>query len=127
MEGCGARVKYDDVLFFFFQAEDGIRDVAVTGVQTCALPILAVTFSPAAGSGTVTPTTPVSTGSDGIAALTSWTLSPTAGSNTLTAASGSLSGSPVTFTATGTAGAAATIAPNGGGAAGPPGGGGGPP
>src|SRR2546422_11634710 len=28
--------------FFFFQAEDGIRDVAVTGVQTCALPILAV-------------------------------------------------------------------------------------
>src|SRR2546422_5648771 len=27
--------------FFFFQAEDGIRDVAVTGVQTCALPILA--------------------------------------------------------------------------------------
>src|SRR2546429_4297474 len=27
------------VHFFFFQAEDGIRDVAVTGVQTCALPI----------------------------------------------------------------------------------------
>src|SRR2546422_7025498 len=27
------------VFFFFFQAEDGIRDVAVTGVQTCALPI----------------------------------------------------------------------------------------
>src|SRR2546429_8869198 len=27
---------------FFFQAEDGIRDVAVTGVQTCALPILVV-------------------------------------------------------------------------------------
>src|SRR5712675_798665 len=26
-------------LCFFFQAEDGIRDVAVTGVQTCALPI----------------------------------------------------------------------------------------
>src|SRR2546429_2892625 len=31
LEGC--------VVFFFFQAEDGIRDVAVTGVQTCALPI----------------------------------------------------------------------------------------
>src|SRR2546429_2452757 len=29
-------------LFFFFQAEDGIRDVAVTGVQTCALPIYVV-------------------------------------------------------------------------------------
>src|SRR5260221_8954514 len=27
------------VLFFFFQAEDGIRDHCVTGVQTCALPI----------------------------------------------------------------------------------------
>ena len=27
------------VFFFFFQAEDGIRDDLVTGVQTCALPI----------------------------------------------------------------------------------------
>src|SRR5207245_4379868 len=27
------------VFFFFFQAEDGIRDATVTGVQTCALPI----------------------------------------------------------------------------------------
>src|SRR2546428_7181774 len=27
------------VCFFFFQAEDGIRDLIVTGVQTCALPI----------------------------------------------------------------------------------------
>src|SRR5206468_10009833 len=27
------------VLLFFFQAEDGIRDLIVTGVQTCALPI----------------------------------------------------------------------------------------
>src|SRR2546430_8005075 len=34
---------YSNVLsrcFFFFQAEDGIRDLTVTGVQTCALPIL---------------------------------------------------------------------------------------
>src|SRR5256886_8474821 len=30
-------------LFFFFQAEDGIRDLTVTGVQTCALPIFTVT------------------------------------------------------------------------------------
>src|SRR5256885_6326675 len=29
--------RYD--VFFFFQAEDGIRDYKVTGVQTCALPI----------------------------------------------------------------------------------------
>src|SRR2546429_2609721 len=33
---------------FFFQAEDGIRDVAVTGVQTCALPILCAARSVAA-------------------------------------------------------------------------------
>src|SRR5258708_34307189 len=30
-------------VFFFFQAEDGIRDDLVTGVQTCALPILKIT------------------------------------------------------------------------------------
>src|SRR6266511_5417700 len=29
------------IFFFFFQAEDGIRDFHVTGVQTCALPISA--------------------------------------------------------------------------------------
>src|SRR5206468_9565354 len=34
------------VIFFFFQAEDGIRDLIVTGVQTCALPILPVTSMP---------------------------------------------------------------------------------
>src|SRR5690606_14370582 len=33
-------------LFFFFQAEDGIRDFHVTGVQTCALPIFANAASP---------------------------------------------------------------------------------
>src|SRR3712207_7820044 len=31
---------YTLFFFFFFQAEDGIRDIGVTGVQTCALPIL---------------------------------------------------------------------------------------
>src|SRR6266403_5647376 len=31
------------LLFFFFQAEDGIRDLYVTGVQTCALPIFSCT------------------------------------------------------------------------------------
>ena len=31
-------IKYE-VWIFFFQAEDGIRDHCVTGVQTCALPI----------------------------------------------------------------------------------------
>src|SRR6266700_5864765 len=33
--------KENNYFFFFFQAEDGIRDFHVTGVQTCALPILA--------------------------------------------------------------------------------------
>src|SRR5260370_15987301 len=33
------------LLFFFFQAEDGIRDSSVTGVQTCALPILKSTWT----------------------------------------------------------------------------------
>src|SRR2546430_5528772 len=32
----------EEVMFFFFQAEDGIRDLTVTGVQTCALPISAI-------------------------------------------------------------------------------------
>src|SRR2546426_6389690 len=33
------RVLSSTVVIFFFQAEDGIRDYKVTGVQTCALPI----------------------------------------------------------------------------------------
>src|SRR2546421_1550369 len=33
------------LLFFFFQAEDGIRDLIVTGVQTCALPIYVVVMA----------------------------------------------------------------------------------
>src|SRR3712207_493584 len=49
MSVINAKVEYSDSLcykvccycFFFFQAEDGIRDIGVTGVQTCALPISA--------------------------------------------------------------------------------------
>src|SRR3712207_7749778 len=36
--------------FFFFQAEDGIRDIGVTGVQTCALPIYTKTSSLSTGT-----------------------------------------------------------------------------
>src|SRR5215475_14305106 len=43
--------------FFFFQAEDGIRDFHVTGVQTCALPISC------ASSGRRRPLSRISTGS----------------------------------------------------------------
>src|SRR5205823_7003545 len=49
-----------------------------------------------------------------VAALTSWTLGTTAGSNSLTATSAGLTGSPVAFTATGTAGAATQMALNAG-------------
>src|SRR5690554_7376484 len=34
-----SETKINSTSFFFFQAEDGIRDADVTGVQTCALPI----------------------------------------------------------------------------------------
>src|SRR5215216_6731488 len=41
------------VFFFFFQAEDGIRDDLVTGVQTCALPICGADLVMAGGSNVV--------------------------------------------------------------------------
>src|SRR5207248_8863918 len=37
------------LFFFFFQAEDGIRDRTVTGVQTCALPILLISLGARTG------------------------------------------------------------------------------
>src|SRR5688500_19958990 len=42
-------------IHFFFHAEDGIRDYKVTGVQTCALPILEVDDFPAGGVRDVLP------------------------------------------------------------------------
>src|SRR5260221_13991967 len=53
---------------FFFQAEDGIRDHCVTGVQTCALPIYSVAFS-------LGPTAPVGAGITS-AGLFTWTPTP---------------------------------------------------
>src|SRR3712207_7230056 len=38
-------MHYNLLSFFFFQAEDGIRDIGVTGVQTCALPILEIALT----------------------------------------------------------------------------------
>src|SRR2546427_1946393 len=38
------------LFFFFFQAEDGIRDLTVTGVQTCALPISRARLHPRGGA-----------------------------------------------------------------------------
>src|SRR5258707_11850158 len=47
--------------FFFFQAEDGIRDIGVTGVQTCALPICS---APASLPEATSPSTAVSSPSE---------------------------------------------------------------
>src|SRR5207302_460667 len=75
---------------------------------------VSVTFAPAAGSGSVSPATPILTNAGGVAALTSWTLGTRAGSNALTASSTGLTGSPVTFLATGAAGPATQMALNAG-------------
>src|SRR2546427_1790516 len=40
------RFVLQEMSFFFFQAEDGIRYLTVTGVQTCALPISCARFTP---------------------------------------------------------------------------------
>src|ERR1022692_5189639 len=48
MSGLMVARKTAVVRFFFFQAEDGIRDYKVTGVQTCALPIY---YAPKPGAG----------------------------------------------------------------------------
>src|SRR2546430_2952703 len=53
--------RVEIVFFFFFQAEDGIRDLTVTGVQTCALPISArmvsayAAYSPTAATSAIVP------------------------------------------------------------------------
>ncbi|MFL5580803.1 MAG: beta strand repeat-containing protein [Gemmatimonadaceae bacterium] len=68
----------------------------VAGVQ--------VTFAVASGGGSVTGTA-ATTGANGVATVGVWTLGTSAGTNTMTASAGTLAGSPVTFTATGTAAA----------------------
>src|SRR2546421_8207597 len=40
-----SRMPFLVISYFFFQAEDGIRDLIVTGVQTCALPIYNAGFT----------------------------------------------------------------------------------
>src|SRR5436309_5510811 len=82
-------------LFFFFQAEDGIRDFHVTGVQTCALPIYA-----GAGNDTLT----------GGSGPDVFYLSSTSGS------AADVNGGPGadTFILSGTPGTAATITGGGG-------------
>jgi adhesin/invasin len=70
---------------------------------------VSVTFAVTGGGGSATGTSQT-TNASGIATVGSWTLGTVAGANTLSATSAGLTGSPVQFTATGTAGAATTIA-----------------
>src|SRR5256886_8668605 len=55
MNRCPWWTNYRRYCFFFFQAEDGIRDLTVTGVQTCALPILMARASAKESSTLVSP------------------------------------------------------------------------
>src|SRR5207245_8709695 len=68
-------------MYFFFQAEDGIRDATVTGVQTCALPISCTT---AVASTPSTPgiSTSISTTSGSTESMSPPTSAPSAASPT---------------------------------------------
>jgi adhesin/invasin len=70
-----------------------------------------VTFLVTAGGGAINPTDPVPTNASGLASV-AWTLGPQAGQNALSASVGGsgVTGNPVTFTATGTAGSAGKLA-----------------
>ncbi len=94
------------------QAVAAPPSVRVTDVGGNPVAGIAVTFAITAGGGTVLPGTPVVTNASGIATVTSWTLGTTVGTNTVTASAAVPSGSPVTFNATSTAGAANLIASN---------------
>src|SRR5205823_4718624 len=69
-----------------------------------AVPGVAVTFATTGDNGTVDPATAVTTNASGVAAANSWTLGTAAKTDTLRATSSGLTGSPVTFTASATAG-----------------------
>lgn len=69
---------------------------------------VAVTFAVTAGGGSVAGAS-ATTDASGIAKVTSWTLGTTVGTNSLTATATGLSGSPVTFTATGSVGPASQL------------------
>jgi hypothetical protein len=76
--------------------------VKVTDSGGAPVPGVEVNFVVTGGAGSVDGATQV-TGADGIARVGAWRLSPSPGSNTLEARAGSLEGSPVVFTAEGTA------------------------
>ncbi len=85
--------------------------VKVTDVNSNPVSGVNVTFAVASGGGTIVPASPatIATNASGIATLTSWTLGATVGANSVTATATGLAGSPVTFSATGTVGAATQL------------------
>ncbi|MBK8056859.1 MAG: hypothetical protein IPK33_02950 [Gemmatimonadetes bacterium] len=73
---------------------------AYDNLVTAATPVV---FTVTAGGGALSPVSPATVNTTGgIASLTSWTLGPAQGVNTVVASSGTLQGSPMTFTATAT-------------------------
>src|SRR5213076_2236641 len=78
--------------------------VVVKDANGNPVPGVSVTFAVGLGSGSLTGASQT-TNASGIAAVGSWTLGTGAGENTLTATAPGVNGSPITFTATGTAGA----------------------
>jgi adhesin/invasin len=80
--------------------------VVVTDAGGNACPGVSVTFAVISGSGSIPGgIATVTTDGTGVATIGGWKLGPTVGTNKMTATSGTLSGSPVQFTATGTVGA----------------------
>ncbi len=92
-------------------AVDILPSVIIEDVDGLPVPGQTVTFAVTGGGGSRSPAT-VQSDVNGIATLTDWTLGATPGTNTLTATAAGLTGSPVTFTAEGTAPPAATIEAN---------------
>ena len=86
-----------------------IPAVRVVDAAGIGVPGFTVTFTVTAGGGTVTGGDAV-TNINGFASVGSWVLGPNPGANTLTATAGTLSGSPITFNATGIAPAPVAIA-----------------
>ena len=85
--------------------------VKVTDVQGNPVRDVAVAFTRTVGGGVIVPASPatVTTNASGVATLTRWTLGATPGTNTVIVSTTGVSGSPVTFNATGTTGAATQL------------------
>lgn len=82
--------------------------VRITSASGAGVGGVSVTFAVTAGGGSATGTS-VTSGADGVATVGGWTLGTTVGANTMTATAAGLQDSPITFIATGTEGAPASV------------------